>query len=94
MIEIQQVPLWQLYANVALGAIVLWIKLNKSHKKVHGLSDVLDALLPNSPRLATLCQFLVFVVLGTLVGKLAVEPYTQMQAFAGGVAWSRLAAKD
>jgi hypothetical protein len=92
--QIPLVPTWQLYAYIALGAVVLWIKMNKAHKKVHGLSDVLDAMLPEHPHLATICQFAVFVVLGTLVGKIAVEPYTQMQAFAGGVAWSRLAAKD
>jgi hypothetical protein len=88
------IPLWQVYAYGALGAIVLWIKMSKANKKIHGLGDLFEALLPNHPRIAMVCQFTIFVVLGTVVGKIAADPYTQMQAFAGGVAWSRLAAKD
>jgi hypothetical protein len=94
MIAIAPIPVWQVYVYGALGAIVLWIKMNRANKKIHGLGDLMDRLLPNHPRVSALCQFVVFVVLGTVVGKIAVGPYTQMQAFAGGVAWSRLAAKD
>jgi Na+/H+-dicarboxylate symporter len=94
MITLEPIPIWQVYVFGALGAIVLWIKMNKANKKVHALGDLLEDLLPHHPRVAKLLQFVVFVALGTVIGKIAVDPYTQLQAFAGGVAWSRLAAKD
>lgn len=94
MITVDAAPDWQLYLYGALGAVVLWIKLSKMNKKIHALGDLLDELIPQHPRVSKLLQFLVFVGLGSVVGKIAVDPYTQMQAFAGGLAWSRLAAKD
>jgi hypothetical protein len=85
---------WELYAYGALGAVVLWIKMNAQNKKIHGLGDLFEKAAPNRPGFTYFAQFAVFVVLGSIIGKIAVDPFTQMQAFAGGVAWSRLAAKD
>jgi hypothetical protein len=94
MVAIEMAPTWQLYCFSAAGSLLLWTKLNAKNKKIHGFGDVLEQLFPSSPRMQYLLQFLVFVVFGGCVGVWAVGPFTQMQALAGGMAWSRLAAKD
>lgn len=88
------IPTWQLYCFSAAGALLLWTKLATKSKKIHGFGDVLEQIFPGSPRTQYIIQFLIFVGFGGCVGVWAVGPYTQMQAIAGGMAWSRLAAKD
>lgn len=87
-------PYYQLLLISSSGALVLWIKATLGSKKIHGLGDVLETLLPDNPRAVYILQFLIFVFFGGYIGVLAVGPITQTHAFAGGVAWSRLAAKD
>ena len=91
---VEIVPYWQLYIFSSVGALLLWTKASISNKKVHGFGDVLEKMFPTSPRIQYLGQFIVFVGFGGFIGIIAVGPYTQLQALAGGVAWSRLAAKD
>lgn len=73
---------------------MLWTKLNVQYKKINALGDIVEKIFPDSSRVQYIVQFLVFVILGGLVGVVCVGPYTQAQAVAGGIAWSRLAAKD
>jgi len=87
-------PNFKLYLVSCSGALLLWTKATIGNKKIHGLGDVLENLLPNSPRARYLIQFLVFVLLGGYAGIAVVSPVTQAQALAGGMAWSRLAARD
>lgn len=94
MIRVDIIPYWELYAFSCVGALLLWTKMTNINKKVHGFGDILEKVAPNSPRFQYLTQFIIFVFLGGFVGVLAVGPYTQLQALAGGVAWSRLMAKD
>lgn len=83
-----------LYLVSCSGALLLWIKVNMGSKKVHGLGDLLEKLIPNHPGAQYILQFLFFVFFGGYIGILAVTPTTSAQALAGGMAWSRLTAKD
>ena len=94
MMRVELVPGWQLYLYSALGALCLWIKADIQHKKVHGFSDILENILPEKERAQYLFLFVVFVLFGGFIGLIFVGPFTQLQAIAGGMAWSRLAARD
>lgn len=87
-------PYWQMFIFSSVGALLLWMKLSIHKKKVHALSDVVEQLFPESLRAQYIIQFVFFVIFGGFIGVLFVGPYTQLQAVAGGVAWSRLAARD
>lgn len=43
-------PYYQLLLISSSGALVLWIKATLGSKKIHGLGDVLETLLPDNPR--------------------------------------------
>jgi hypothetical protein len=94
MVTITVPSAWELYLFSCVGALLLWTKLTVEKKKIHGFFDVISKLIPDRPNVQYTITFVTLVLLGGFIGVLFVGPYTHLQAVAGGVAWSRLAARD
>ena len=74
-------------AATAAGTILLWCKEGDSQRRAYSLSDVIDRC-PGTERSRYIAQFLIFVVLGTLVALWLTEPLHVRQAFAAGLGWT------
>lgn len=79
-----------IYADAAVGAALLWAKLgNQRNRKVYGLTDLVDALIPAEwARSRMIVQLIVFVAIGTFVTVQVFAPSTGGQAFAAGLGWT------
>jgi hypothetical protein len=78
-----------LYTNAAVGAAILWAKLGKKNRRVYGLTDLVEVLVPlNWNRLRMLTELIIFLGLGTYVTVELFGPSTGGQAFAAGMGWT------
>ena len=78
-------------AFAAIGAAALWGKQGRTELKAYVLSDIVRLFLKG--RLRILVEFLIFVVLGCLVGIAVVEPTNARQAITAGFAWTAVFAR-
>lgn len=77
----------------AFGAALLWTRASALHRHFNSFGDVI-AFATSSERARGILSFAVFVIVGALVSMFFVAPITVPHALAGGMAWSRLAARD
>ena len=82
---------WNVFFT-AVGASVLWTRWGKTKLKAFILSDLLD-LLPLNRTWRNAIEFLVFIVLGVIVGIGATAPVNPQQAIAAGLGWTGLFAQ-
>lgn len=75
----------------AIGASVLWGTWGKTKLKAFVLSNILKLFLTG--RTATVVEFLIFVVLGTLIGIGIAKPQNPQQAITAGLAWTSVLAR-
>jgi hypothetical protein len=74
------------------GAIVFWArKGGRSELKAYGLSDMVT-LLPWNRGIRTILEFVIFIVLGCVVGIGFTEPSNPRQALTAGFGWTSLLA--
>src|SRR5947207_14156748 len=71
----------------ATGAAVIWGKMGRTKLKAYYLSGVIRAL-PLNAKLRSLIEFVVFVILGCLVGIGVAQPVNVRQALTAGFAWT------
>ena len=79
-----------LYVFSVAGATLLWMRTSMQRRKVWGLHDVIQRIVPNRPRAQYLLQFATFILFGGMIALVFTAPATFAQAIAGGIAWSQL----
>lgn len=83
------------YANVifaSVGAAVFWGLNGRTKLRAFVLRDLVDLLsLSENARVAT--EFIIFVILGTLIGVAVTQPMSATQAITAGFAWTGLFAR-
>jgi len=77
----------------AIGAAIFWGKSGRTKLRIFCLSDVLDFLEMPDGRLRKCTEFVIFVVLGCLIGIGFVKPASVQQALTAGFAWTGVFAK-
>jgi hypothetical protein len=82
-----------MFAYSCFGAALLWTRATALNRHFNSFSDVI-ALLTESERMRGILSFITFITMGGLVSMFFVGPLTVPHALAGGMAWSRLAARD
>ncbi len=70
----------------AIGSIVLWGTWGRKKLKPFVISSIVEAFC--SGRLASVIEFAIFIVLGTIVGVGIVKPINPAQALTAGLAWT------
>jgi hypothetical protein len=75
----------------AIGAAVLWGTWGRTKLKALVLSNIIRLFL--SGRTEAVVEFLIFVILGTLVGIGLVKPVNPEQAITAGLAWTGVFAR-
>ena len=76
-----------LYA--ALGAFALWMRLKYGGSMLRGMDQLVTEIYDDF-RLRVLIQIMFFVTFGALLSVTLVEPKTEKQALAAGMAWTAL----
>ena len=77
----------------AIGAAVFWCRSGRTKLKVYYLSNVFDLVqFPEGPWRRCI-EFLVFIVLGCLIGIGITKPDSVPQAITAGFAWTGFLAK-
>jgi hypothetical protein len=71
----------------AIGVAVFWGKWGRTRLKAYVLSDLVN-LIPVGAKQRAAIEFLVFLVLGCLVGIGVVQPTTPAQALTAGLGWT------
>jgi hypothetical protein len=87
------VPIWQLHAYAAAGALLLWGKLGKYGREVYGLSDILRRF-GFSDRARLVLEPILFVAIGAFLAVVFVQPTTVAQAVAAGLGWTSIASRS
>lgn len=82
-----------MFAYSCFGAALLWTRSSALNKRFNSFYDVIEHMVA-SERAKALLSFCTFVGVGGLVSMFFVAPVTVQHALAGGMAWSRLAARD
>ena len=77
----------------AIGAAIFWGKSGRTKLRIFCLSDVLDFLELPDGRSRKCIEFVIFVVLGCLIGIGFVKPNSVQQALTAGFAWTGVFAK-
>jgi hypothetical protein len=77
-----------LYAYAALGAFTHWMMIRYGRNLQRGAEQLFDDLAANKLRLVG--QISLFVILGALISVVMVDPTTNKQALAAGMAWTTL----
>ena len=82
-----------------LGVAILWAKEHSASLspgkasatlRIYGMSGAVEFFCPPSSKKGEIIQFLLFIVLGTLVGVAIGQPTIPAQALAAGVGWTAL----
>lgn len=77
----------------AIGATLFWGRTGRSKLKVYALSWLFDACKWQDGPWRQVTEFLVFIVLGCLIGIGFAAPMTVTQAVTAGFAWTGFVAK-
>lgn len=78
-----------LYTDAAVGALILWAKLGRQNRRIYGLTEIVETLVPaHWRRVRVVIQLIVFIALGTYVSVEVFGPATGGQAFAAGLGWT------
>jgi hypothetical protein len=77
----------------AIGAAVFWGRAGRSKLKVYYLSHIFDLLEIPESKWRKSCEFMVFIILGCLIGIGITKPGTEVQALTAGFAWTGFFAK-
>ena len=85
MFEVPTYTDWNMFFT-AIGAMILWGSWGRRKLKPFMLSGIVRLFLKG--RTATFVEFLVFIILGTIVGVAVVKPVTAAQALTAGFAWT------
>lgn len=73
----------------ALGAFALWMRLKYGASFLRGVEELTNEIIDDF-RLRVLIQIVFFVTFGAIMSVIMVEPKTQKQALAAGMAWTAL----
>lgn len=73
----------------ALGAFALWMRLKYGASIVRDIEQFVNELADDF-KLRMIIQLLIFVGLGALISVIMVDPNTERQALAAGMAWTAL----
>jgi len=71
----------------AIGASVFWGKTGRTALRAYVLSELVD-LTGVTGKWRHAAEFLIFVILGCIVGLAVVDPRTAVQALTAGFAWT------
>jgi hypothetical protein len=78
----------------ALGALILWNMKGRSNLKAYGISRLTNLIPVKYKRARVLTELILFLMLGTALAILLADPSTPRQAFAAGLGWTGLVAKQ
>ena len=88
MFQIPHFGFWNVIFT-AIGAAVYWGRAGKTKLKAYYLSTLI-AKLPLSDNARSVAEFVVFIILGCVVGIAVVQPLTPTQALTAGFGWTGL----
>jgi prepilin signal peptidase PulO-like enzyme (type II secretory pathway) len=73
----------------ALGVFILWNKLGKTQLAVWGMGRTWE-LFVSSKKVREVCEFVSFLILGTILSLFLTQPVSTIQAFSAGLGWTGL----
>jgi hypothetical protein len=79
----------QMLSFAALGAFALWMRLEYGSNFQGGVDKFINEIADNF-RVRMLFRLVIFVIFGALLSVIMVEPVTEKQALAAGMAWTTL----
>ena len=83
---------WNL-VYTGIGAAVFWGRTGRTKLKIYCLSHVFDLLEMPENKWRKGLEFVVFIVMGCVIGIGIAKPNTEVQALSAGFAWTGFVAK-
>lgn len=85
---------WHAWVITALGSALLWGRLGRTKVRAYVLSPWLDTFMKKQGFLRVTVEFVLFVLVGTVLGLGMCDPVSFAQALAAGFGWTSLVAKQ
>jgi hypothetical protein len=79
----------EMLSYAALGAFTLWMRLKYGSNLMQDVDKFVNEIVDDF-RLRSLAKMVLFVAFGAILSTVMVEPKTQKQALAAGMAWTGL----
>lgn len=92
MVQAPPFTFWNV-VYTAIGAAIFWGKWGRHRLRPYGLAWIIEQVIKNE-RWQSGIEFLVFIILGCVVGIGIVQPTSAMQALTAGFGWTGLFARQ